>query len=147
MAAAAARCRDALGGRTERLAALWRDKQLQYAWLRTVQGRHADFWQVTQDALDFALETLELSEAGWRDRLMQLYLSLDPFPEVAPVLRRLRCTGLALAILSNGSPDMLAAAVVAGGLSAVFFGRSLRAEPFRMRAADRSGFPGVLEKG
>jgi 2-haloacid dehalogenase len=120
VAAAAGRCGDALGGEADRLAALWRDKQLQYTWLRTVQGRHADFWQVTQDALDLALETLALSEAGLRERLMQLYLSLDPFPEVSPALRRLRGTGLALAILSNGTPGMLAAAVENAGLGGAF---------------------------
>jgi 2-haloacid dehalogenase len=61
VAAAAARCRDALGGEAEELAALWREKQRQYTWLRSVQGRHADFWQVTEDALDFALESLALT--------------------------------------------------------------------------------------
>jgi 2-haloacid dehalogenase len=120
VAAATARCRDVLGGKAERLAALWRDKQLQYAWLRTVAGRHADFWQVTQDALDFALESLELTETGLREQLMHLYLSLDPFPEVPPVLRELRGTGRALAILSNGTPGMLAAAVESAGLAGIF---------------------------
>ena len=75
---------------------------------------------MTQDALDLALETLALSEAGLRERLMQLYLSLDPFPEVSSALRRLRGTGLALAILSNGTPGMLAAAVENAGLGGVF---------------------------
>jgi 2-haloacid dehalogenase len=120
VAAAAARCRGALGGEADRLTALWRDKQLQYTWLRGVQGRHLDFWQVTQDALDFALETLGLAEAGLGERLMQLYLSLDPFPEVTPVLRRLRDAGLLLAILSNGTPQMLAAAVESAGLGGAF---------------------------
>jgi 2-haloacid dehalogenase len=120
VAAAAARCRDALGGEADRLAALWRDKQLQYTWLRAAQGRHADFWQVTQDALDFAMETLAVTETGLRERLMQLYLSLDSFPEVPPVLRRLRGAGLTLAILSNGTPQMLAAAVENAGLGGAF---------------------------
>jgi hypothetical protein len=88
---------------------------LQYSWLRTLQGRHADFWQVTQDALEFALESLELTETGLRERLMQLYLALDSFPEVPAVLRRLRGGGLAMAILSNGTPAMLAAAVASAG--------------------------------
>ena len=72
-ASAAAGCRDALGDKAERLTALWRDKQLQYTWLRTLQGRHADFWQVTADALDFALETLSVGRTGLRDRMMDLY--------------------------------------------------------------------------
>jgi 2-haloacid dehalogenase len=119
-ASAAARCIDALGGEAARLTALRRDKQLQYSWLRAVQGRHADFWQVTGDALDFALETLALTEPGLRDRLMQLYLALDPFPEVPEMLRRLRAAGLPTAILSNGSPTMLTAAVENAGLVGLF---------------------------
>src|SRR5215468_618807 len=82
VASAAQRCSEALGEVAPRLAALWRDKQLQYSWLRAVQRRHADFWQVTGDALDFALETLALGDAGLRTRLMDLYLTLDAFPEV-----------------------------------------------------------------
>ena len=62
VASAAERCRDALGGNAVRLSALWRDKQLQYTWLRAAQGRHADFWQVTGDALDFALESLGVAD-------------------------------------------------------------------------------------
>ena len=104
---AAAGCRDVLGDKADRLTALWRDKQLQYAWLRSLQNLHADFWKVTGDALDYALETLELDRPGLRDRLMNLYLSLRPFPEVPEVLRRLKATGMPLSILSNGSPAML----------------------------------------
>ena len=115
-ASAAARCRDVLSDRLDDLNALWRDKQLQYTWLRAVQGRHADFWQVTGDALDFALETLGLGDARLRTRLMDLYLTLDAFPEVPDVLRRLKVAGLNTAILSNGSPDMLEAAVSSAGI-------------------------------
>jgi 2-haloacid dehalogenase len=114
--AAAAGCRDALGDQTERLTALWRDKQLQYTWLRAVQGRHADFWQVTGDALDVALEMLQLGEAGLRDRLMNLYLALAAFPEVPEVLQQLKTMGLGTAILSNGTPAMLQAAVANAGI-------------------------------
>ncbi len=99
-AAAAKGCRDVLGDSIDKLTALWRDKQLQYTWLRAVQGRHADFWQVTGDALDFALETLGLERPGLRDRLMNLYLTLDAFPEVPDVLTRLKRAGLRTAILS-----------------------------------------------
>src|SRR5438132_9045838 len=78
-ASAAAGCRDLLGDKAERLTALWRDKQLQYSWLRAVQGRHADFWQVTGDALDYALEALDLGDDALRQRLMGLYLTLATF--------------------------------------------------------------------
>jgi 2-haloacid dehalogenase len=105
--AAAKGCRDVLGEGIDKLTALWRDKQLQYTWLRALQGRHVDFWQVTGDALDFALETLAIEKPGLRDRLMNLYLTLDAFPEVPDVLRRLKTAGLHTTILSNGSPMML----------------------------------------
>jgi 2-haloacid dehalogenase len=110
-ASAAAGCRDALGDKMERLTILWRDKQLQYAWLRSLQGRHAGFWQVTGDALDYAMETLGIDDAPLRERLMNLYLKLDAFPEVPDMLRRLKATRLKTAILSNGSPEMLDAIV------------------------------------
>jgi 2-haloacid dehalogenase len=115
-ASAAKRCRDLLGDNTDKLTALWRDKQLQYTWLRALQGRHADFWQVTADALDFALETLAIDRSATRERLMNLYLTLDVFPEVPDVLRQLKQAGLRTAILSNGSPKMLDAVVRAAGL-------------------------------
>ena len=115
-AAAAARCKDALGDSFERLATLWRDKQLQYTWLRAVQGRHADFWQVTGDALDFSLTALAINDAALRERLMGLYLTLDSYPEVAVVLRALKSRGMTTAILSNGSPQMLDAAVASAGI-------------------------------
>ena len=115
-ASAAARCSDVLGDKAAAVTALWRDKQLQYTWLRSLQGRHSDFWQVTGDALDFTLETLGLADAGVRDRLMGLYRALDCFPEVPDVLRRLKDAGFVTAILSNGSPSMLADVVAAAKL-------------------------------
>jgi 2-haloacid dehalogenase len=120
VAAAAAHCRDALGDKAAALAALWRDKQLQYTWLRAVEDRHADFRQVTEDALDFALEALGIGAVLPKTRLLQLYMSLDPFSEVPEVLRQLRARGLRTAILSNGTPEMLAAALENAGLGALF---------------------------
>jgi len=113
---AATRCKDRLGENLEPLIRLWRDKQLQYTWLRAAQGRHADFWQVTGDALDFAFETLGIADGALRQRLMDLYLTLDPFPEVEAVLRKLKQAGMMTAILSNGTPSMLKAAVSASGI-------------------------------
>src|ERR1043166_772039 len=115
-AAAARGCRDVLGDDTDKLTVLWRDKQLQYTWLRSLAGRYVDFWQVTGDALDFALETLGIGRPGLRDRLMTLYLTLETFPEVPDVLRRLKQHGMRTAILSNGSPKMLDAIVTGNKL-------------------------------
>ncbi len=119
-ASAAARCEDVPADRRAALTALWRDKQLQYTWLRTLEGRYEDFWRVTGDALDFALETLELAAPHRRRTLMELYRELMPFPEVPAVLKVLRQRGFRTAILSNGSPDMLGAMVSRAELSDAF---------------------------
>jgi 2-haloacid dehalogenase len=108
--------RDLLGDRAAALTTLWRDKQLQYCWLRSLQGLHADFWHVTRDALDYALDALHIDDAALADRLMALYLCLDAFPDVAVTLQALRQAGLATAILSNGTPTMLDAIVGHAGL-------------------------------
>ena len=119
-ASAAARFPDIPDDRRAALTNLWRDKQLQYTWLRSLQGNYVDFWQVTGDALDFTLDTLGLSSPPRRAALMDLYRTLTPFPEVAEMLRTLRSAGIVTAILSNGTPDMLADAVRAGGLDGLF---------------------------
>lgn len=117
VAAAAERCRAALGDAAGPLAALWREKQLQYTWLRGLMGEHADFWQVTGEALDYAMGALSLDDRDLRARLMDLYLALDAYAEVEPVLKRLKAAGMRTAILSNGSPKMLDAAVQSAGLA------------------------------
>jgi 2-haloacid dehalogenase len=108
---AVARCSADLGASCEQVNRVWREKQLQYTWLRTLQGRHADFWQVTGDALDFALAASGIDDRGLRDRLMNAYLTLEVFPEVPPVLQSLKSMGSKTAILSNGTPEMLRAAI------------------------------------
>ena len=115
-ASAAMRCTDLLGDNSPKLTALWREKQLQYTWLRASQQRHADFWQVTGDALDFALDSLGIADTGLRERLMNLYLTLDVFPEAPDMLACLKAAGFVTAILSNGSPPMLRAVVEAANL-------------------------------
>ncbi|MCX7150932.1 MAG: haloacid dehalogenase type II [Rhodocyclales bacterium] len=117
---AASAARYELGDDWQRLSALWRLKQLQYTWLRGLAQQHADFWQVTGDALDFALATLKIERPGLRERLMKLYLQLGTYPEVPAMLRELKNRGMKLAILSNGSPTMLAAVVTNSGLDGVF---------------------------
>ena len=98
------------------LSADWRAKQLAYSWLRAVAGRHVDFWQVTQDALDWAMAAQGLDDPALRARLLDLYLHLAAFPEVPAMLSRLKADGCATAILSNGSPAMLAGAVGSAGI-------------------------------
>ena len=111
---------DALGDRWQALSDLWRTKQLQYTWLRGLGGHHADFWQVTGDALDFAMSTLGIRDDGLRARLMDLYLRIAAYPEVPAMLAELQARGIKLAILSNGTPDMLAAAINNSGIAEYF---------------------------
>jgi 2-haloacid dehalogenase len=117
VASASERAKEALGPRWVPLAELWRSKQLQYTWLRSLMGRHADFWQVTGDALDFAMESLGIADAALRARLMSLYERLGAYPEARGALEALRGAGLRLAVLSNGAPRMLAAAAESAGLA------------------------------
>ncbi len=116
---AAAQAKDALGEKWQALAETWRAKQLQYTWLRSLMGRHADFWQVTGDALDFAMTSFDIDDSSLRERLMALYLRLEAYPEVKPTLTRLKAAGMKLAILSNGSPQMLSSAVENSGLTSI----------------------------
>jgi 2-haloacid dehalogenase len=109
-----------LGDKAVGLSQLWRQKQLEYTWLRSLMGVHADFWHVTGDALDYALEALQIDEAGLRDELMTLYLKLDAYPDVSEALTALKARSKRLAILSNGSPSMLDSAVRAAGLEKLF---------------------------
>ena len=113
---AMSRHRIRLGPSWERLSALWRGKQLEYTWLRSLMGRYADFRQVTQDALDYALETAHIDDPALREALLEDYHHLDCYPEVPETLRALRNRGISTAILSNGSPEMLAAAVGSAGI-------------------------------
>ena len=115
--AAARHCRSELGDKWQPLAETWRLKQLQYTWLRSVMGRHGDFWRVTGDALDYAMDSLGLDDDALRDRLMDLYLALDAYPEAKGVLAQLKSAGMKTAILSNGTPDMLEAAVTSADLA------------------------------
>jgi 2-haloacid dehalogenase len=109
-----------IGEKAVKLGLLWRQKQLEYTWLRSLMGTHADFWVVTREALDFALADLEITDANLADHLMANYLKLDAFPDVKDTLADLRRRGKRLAILSNGSPSMLDAVVRHSGLQNIF---------------------------
>lgn len=112
---------EALAAAWPKLAADWRARQLQYSWIRAITGAHADFETVTGEALDWAMDAAGLAgDTALRDRLMALYRALDAYPEVPALLAALKAAGHPLAILSNGSPGMLAAAVEAAGLGGVF---------------------------
>jgi 2-haloacid dehalogenase len=108
---AVAKHRERLGDIADRVSTVWRTKQLEYTWLRSLMKRHADFWQVTQNALDFAFEMYSLKDSQLSKDLMGAYLELDCYPEVPGALSELKKRGFQIAILSNGTPTMLEAAV------------------------------------
>lgn len=108
---------EALAEAWPKLAADWRAKQLQYTWLRAVTGDHCDFRQVTMDGLDWSLEASGMQgNPELRSRLLELYDTLSAYPEVPQMLRDLKDAGHKTAILSNGSPGMLSAAVGSAGI-------------------------------
>ncbi|MDE1953555.1 MAG: haloacid dehalogenase type II [Betaproteobacteria bacterium] len=115
-ASAARRHAAHLGERWTSLAQIWRDKQLQYTWLRGLSGQWADFWTVTSEALDFAMGSLNLADPVLRAGLMRTYLTPGAFPDVADALQHLHQSGKRVGILSNGSSTMLDGAVQHAGL-------------------------------
>ena len=110
------RHRTRLGDKADAVSGLWRAKQLEYMWLRTILDRYVDFWRLTVDGLDFALDANGVDDAALRDDLLDAYLRLDCYPEVPGVLSTLRNAGLRTAILSGGSPMMLETAVESAGI-------------------------------
>ena len=100
-----------VGDSWEQLASLWRLRQVEYTWLRNSMDQYIDFWQITSDALDYAMETLDIENIGLREELLNLYLKLEAYPEVKGLLTKLKQRGLKTAILSNGSMKMLNSAV------------------------------------
>jgi 2-haloacid dehalogenase len=107
----------AIGPDARALSELWRAKQLEYTWVRSLIGRYRDFWALTEEALDFALARYPTVEMAMRDALLDAYRKLAVYPEVGVTLAGLRAKGLRTAILSNGSPDMLDMAVQSSGIA------------------------------
>ena len=103
--------RERLGKQANEVSNVWRTKQLEYTWLRSLMGDYTEFWQVTGEALDYALDAHGIDDKSLYDDLMQAYLELKPYEEVHQVLSKLKSAGYKIAILSNGSPAMLEAAI------------------------------------
>ncbi len=121
--------REELGAKADSLMRIWRRRQLEISWLPLRPGMRADFWRVTEEALDFTMDSMGLDDRGLRKRLMEAWLTLDLYPEAAEVLGRLRKAGYLTAILSNGTVRMLESAVarnLAGGLDAVLSAESVQ---------------------
>ncbi len=108
---------DRIGPDGQKLSDIWRAKQLEYSWVLTLMGSYQDFWVLTERALDFAFAAVPSADKAMRQDLLDAYWSLDCYPEVPRVLRGLKESGARVAILSNGSPGMLAAAVKSAALT------------------------------
>jgi 2-haloacid dehalogenase len=115
--AAIARHRAAAGPEAERFSEIWRAKQLEYSWTLTLAGHYADFWELTERSLDYALARVASVDRGLRPKLLQAYLELDAFPDARAALSDLKAHGHRVAILSNGTPNMLTAAVRSAGIA------------------------------
>jgi 2-haloacid dehalogenase len=111
------RHRGAAGPDAERFSEIWRTKQLEYSWTLTLAGDYADFWTLTERALDFAFSRVPSVDRALRPKLLDAYMQLDAFPDARSTLTGLKARGARVAILSNGSPNMLRAAVQSAGVA------------------------------
>ena len=116
---AAEKCKDKIGDKWEPFANFWRTTQLEYTWLRSLMGRHKDFWQITEDSLDKSIRAFKI-DPSMRDELLNLYKVLSPFREVQETLKTLKEKKFKLAILSNGTPSLLNKLVKSNKLEKLF---------------------------
>ena len=114
---AAEKCKTKIGDKWESFANFWRTTQLEYTWLRSLMKRHKNFWQITEDSLDKSMKVFNI-DTNMRSELLNLYKILSPYPEVKEVLKDLKKKNLKLAILSNGTPDLINELVSTNNLDA-----------------------------
>ena len=116
---AAEKCKEKIGDKWEDFANYWRVTQLEYTWLRSLMNRHKDFWQVTEDSLNKSMKKFEIDQ-NMRSELLNLYKILSTYPEVKKTLEELKRKNFKLAILSNGTPDLLNQLVKSNSLEEFF---------------------------
>ena len=116
---AAEKCKNQIGDKWEGFANYWRTTQLEYTWLRSLMKRHKDFWKITEDSLDKSMKAFNINQ-NMKEELLSLYKKLSTFPEVNDTLKQLKNKNLKLAILSNGSPDLLDELVNSNNLIEIF---------------------------
>ena len=116
---AAEKCKDKIGDKGEGFANYWRTTQLEYTWLRSLMKRHKDFWQITEDSLDKSMNAFNINKS-MRSELLNLYKTLNTFPEVKDVLNKLKEKNYKLAILSNGTPSLLNELVKSNNIENIF---------------------------
>ena len=116
---AAEKCKEKIGIKWEGFANYWRTTQLEYTWLRSLMKRHKNFWQITEDSLDKSMKQFDI-ESSMKEELLNLYKILNTFPEVKKTLKNLKEKNYKLAILSNGTPDLLKELVLSNSLDGIF---------------------------
>ena len=116
---AAKKCKNKIGEKWESFANYWRTTQLEYTWLRSLMGRHQDFWKVTEQSLDKSMKVFRVAES-MRNELLDLYKVLSTFPEVKETLKKLKEKNYKLSILSNGTPSLLKQLVSSNNLESIF---------------------------
>ena len=116
---AAKKCKDKIGDKWEEFANFWRTTQLEYTWLRSLMNRHKNFWEVTEDSLDKSMRIFKIDKS-LKNELLNLYKVLSPYPEVKNVLKNLKKNNFKLAILSNGTPELLKELVNSNSLDSFF---------------------------
>ena len=116
---AAEKSKDKIGNKWENFANFWRTTQLEYTWLRSLMKKHKNFWQITEDSLDKSMEIFQIDKS-LRNDLLSLYKELSPYPEVKNVLENLKKKSFKLAILSNGTPELLNHLVKSSDLENLF---------------------------
>ena len=116
---AAEKCKSKIGDKWENFANYWRNTQLEYTWLRSLMGRHKDFWQITEDSLDKSMQAFNI-DLAMKNELLDLYKILTPYPEVKETLKKLKDKKYKLAILSNGTPSLLNELVKSNDLQDLF---------------------------
>ena len=116
---AAKKCKDKIGDKWEEFANFWRTTQLEYTWLRSLMNRHKNFWEVTEDSLDKSMRIFKIDKS-LKNELLNLYKVLSPYPEVKNVLKNLKKNNFKLAILSNGTPELLKELVNSNSLDSLF---------------------------
>ena len=116
---AAAKCKEKLGSRWEGFANAWRTTQLEYTWLRSLMKKHKNFWEITEDSLDHTMEAFKIKKE-MRNELLDLYKKLSPYPEVKECLEELKNKKIIMAILSNGTPELLKGLVESNNIQNYF---------------------------
>ena len=116
---AAEKCKDKIGVKWETFANFWRTTQLEYTWLRSLMRKHKNFWEITEDSLDKSMRVFNINKS-MKNELLNLYKILSPYPEVREVLEHLKKKNLKLAVLSNGTPNLLSELVASNKLNNLF---------------------------